>query len=321
MESSPVEYTTFVGIDVSKSRWDVYVHPQGRTLEFPADDAGLARLREELVSLGPPALVVIEATGGLEAPLVCALIDAGVQAAVVNPQRVREFAKSVGQLAKTDRLDARVLAKFGEATKPRLAQKTAEILRELADLVTRRQQLLTLRTMETNRKSRATSPAIIKSIEKMLQHFQAEIERLDRETDKLVKSDAELSSQFKILTSAPGVGVGLAATILARLPEAGAVNRGQVAALVGVAPLNHDSGEHRGQRHIHAGRTAVRNTLYMATMTATRCNPVIKAFYQRLLKAGKPKKVALIASMRKLLVILNTMLRTQTLWTAGAATG
>lgn len=314
MDCSPVEYTTFVGIDVSKSRWDVHVHPQGRAREFPTDEAGLAGLCEELVSLGPQTLVVIEATGGWESQLVCALVDAGVQTAVVNPQRVREFAKSLGVLAKTDRLDARVLALFGQATKPRLAQKTLEIERELADLVTRRQQLVHLRTMETNRQSRTKSPTASKSIREMLEQIKAQIDHLDREIERLLKSDETLSSQYEILSSVPGVGVGLSAIILSRLPEAGAANRGQVASLVGVAPMNHDSGQHRGHRHIQAGRMAIRNMLYMAALNAVRYNPVIKRFYERLLEAGKPKKVAIVASMRKLLVILNSMLRTQTKW-------
>jgi len=314
MDCSPVEYTTFVGIDVSKSRWDVHVHPQGRTLEFPTDEAGLARLREELMSLGPQTLVVVEASGGWESPLVCALLDAKVQVAVVNPQRVREFAKSLGVLAKTDRLDACVLAKFGQATKPRLAEKTAEIERELADLVTRRQQLVHLRTMETNRRSRTKSPTASKSIDAMLEQIKAQIENVDREIERLVKNDETLSAQYEILSSVPGVGVGLSAIILSRLPEAGAANRGEVAALVGVAPMNHDSGQHRGNRRIQAGRMAIRNMLYMAALNAVRFNPVIKRFYQRLLDAGKPKKVAIVASMRKLLVILNSMLRTQTKW-------
>jgi transposase len=320
MEGSQQTFTSFVGIDVSKSRWDVYVHPEGRALTFVVDDRHLEELCQAMQKLGASTLVVIEATGGYEVPLACALLEAGVNVAVVNPQRVRHFAIGLGQLAKTDALDARMLALYGEAAKPRLSEKTAENLQELAALVNRRRQLLAMRTMEANRQGRVASKAVKKSIEKLLKQLDASIEDLDRAIRKLVENDEDLHAQFEVLQSVPGVGVGTAATLLAELPELGKANRQQIASLVGVAPMNHDSGQLRGTRHIRAGRTSVRNALYMAVLSAKRHNPVIKQFAERLKQAGKPTKVILTACIRKLLIILNTMLRTQTRWTAGAAT-
>lgn len=320
MEGSTPVFTTFVGIDVSKSRWDVHVHPEGRVLTFVADDRHLEELCQAMRELGVATLVVIEATGGYEAPLACALMEAGVNVSVVNPQRVRHFAIGLGQLAKTDALDARVLALFGEAAKPRLSEQTVETLRELAALVNRRRQLLAMRTMEANRQGRVASKAVKKSIETLWKQLERAIQDLDRAIRKLVENDEDLHTQFEVLQSVPGVGIGTAATLLAELPELGKANRQQIASLVGVAPMNHDSGQLRGTRHIRAGRTSVRNALYMAILSAKRYNPVIKKFAERLKQAGKPTKVILTACIRKLLIILNTMLRTQTRWTAGAAT-
>jgi transposase len=307
-----VAQALYVGIDVSKSTLDVAVGAQGEFWSVNNDPAGISTLVERLRPL-VMARVIVEATGGLELPVVAELYAAKLPVALTNPARVREFAKSVGQLAKTDKLDARLLARFGEAVKPALHQLPTPDEQHLSDLLLRRHQLIEMRTAEHNRLGTARS-ALRPHIEKHLDWLAEAIADLDTELGEFMRQTPLWHGKDEILRSVPGVGRITAYTLLADLPELGTLNRKQIAALVGVAPLNHDSGRRRGKRRTKGGRTAVRNVLYMATLTATRMNPVIKTFYERLLKAGKEKKVALTACMRKLITILNAMLKQSKTW-------
>ena len=279
-----------------------------------------AGFRQLLKALPPreSAAVVLEATGGYERNVVAELIEAGYRVAVVNPRQVRDFAKGLGILAKTDRIDAQVLAKFAQHINPRMLREMPEQQQQLADLVTRRRQLLDLRTMESNRLKQALSQAaskeLKKSLNKMIQTLDAQIKTVDVLIAKLIDSDDDWSEKSRILQSTPGLGKVTAATLLAELPELGELNRQQIAALVGVAPFNDDSGRHQGGRHIAGGRASVRSVLYMATLSATTHNPTLKAFAERLEKDGKKFKVIQTACMRKLLVILNTMIKNKTSW-------
>jgi transposase len=315
--SQPVQQA-FVGIDVSKETWDVHVGPQGESKSFSADTEGFKKL---LKFLPPPGgcLIVIEASGGYEADLLADLLDAEHVAARVNPRQVRDFAKSCGQLAKTDKLDAKVLALFGEKMEPPPAAKIRAQQRELAALVTRRRQLVTMKTTESNRKGQARSDRAQRSIEKLLRTLEEEIKKITADIRKLVEKDDDWRGKAQILETVPGIGKETSATLVAELPELGDINRAQIAALVGVAPYNHDSGKLRGTRAIRGGRAWVRTALYMATLTAIRVNPVIKAFYGRLTAAGKPFKVKLIACMRKLLTILNVLLKNKQSWSPSAS--
>jgi transposase len=303
----------FIGIDVSQSAWDVHLLPEGRAFTIRVDDGAVQRL---IGKLGTPnaALVVIEATGGCERRLVAELIDAGWSVAVVNPRQARDFAKAMGRLAKTDRIDAEILAIFAQRIQPRPTQKIPEKQRELDALVARRRQMVELRSMERMRKQQTTLKAASKSIEKLLKVLDREIAVIEKAIAQLIESDDDWRAKRDMIESVPGVGSATSATLVAELPELGRLNRQEIASLVGVAPLNHDSGSFRGQRHIRGGRSAVRCALYMAALTATRCNPVLRSFAQRLRKAGKPFKVVITACMRKLLTILNTMLRNATAW-------
>ena len=279
-----------------------------------------AGFRQLLKALPPreSTAVVLEATGGYERNVVAELLEAGYRVAVVNPRQVRDFAKGLGILAKTDRLDAQVLAKFAQHINPRMLREMPEQQQELADLVVRRRQLLDLRTMETNRRKQAVSQDASKdarkSLDKMLKTLDAQIKIMDAAIAKLIDSDDDWRDKSQILQSTPGLGKITAATLLAELPELGELNRQQIAALVGVAPFNDDSGRHQGGRHIAGGRASVRTVLYMATLSATTHNPTIKAFAERLENDGKKFKVIQTACMRKLLVILNTMLKNKTSW-------
>ena len=256
----------------------------------------------------------MEATGGLERRLAAELIGAGHRVAVVNPRQVRDFARGSGKLAKTDRIDALILARFALQVQPRLAEKTSEKQTELAALVTRRRQLQAMAVAETNRRDAAATSPARHSIDKVLRLLRKEIEQIDSAIARWIASDDQWRGQAERLKSVPGVGPTTSATLVAELPELGKLNRQQVTSLVGVAPFCRDSGKHRGQRSIWGGRASVRSTLYMAALTAYRCNPTIRAFALRLRAAGKPTKVILTACMRKLLVILNTMIRNQTTW-------
>ena len=312
MTSTPV----FVGIDVSKDQLDVALRPSAERWAVANDDAGIATLVDRLGAL-TPALIVLEATGGLELPLTGALA-VGLPVVVVNPRQVRDFAKATGKLAKTDALDAAVLAQFAEAVRPALRPLPDAALQALSALLARRRQLLEMRTAEQNRLGMARPP-VRKGIRAHIAWLDRRLAQTDDDLARAIRESPVWREKDDLLQSAPGVGPGLARTLLADLPELGTLNRKQIAALVGVAPLNRDSGTLRGKRTVWGGRATVRATLYMATLVATRFNPIIKTFYQRLLAVGKPKKVALTACMRKLLTILNAMLKHGTPWQANHA--
>lgn len=314
MDESLVEVPqTFVGIDVSQSSWDVHVLPTGRSFSVGVDAAAIERLLEQL---GPPEAlrVVIEATGSVERSLVAGLLEARVPVAVVNPRQVRDFAKALGRLAKTDRIDAATLALFAQAVPLRLTQKTPAKQAELDALVTRRRQLVGLRSMERTRQRQTVDKTARRSIEAAMKFFDKQLVALDKAIARLIDADDDWRAKRNLLQSVPGVGPTTSATLIAELPELGRLNRQAIAALAGVAPFNHDSGKHRGERRIRGGRAQVRTTLYMAAFSARRFNPKIRAFAERLRHAGKPFKVVLTACMRKLLTILNTLVRTATPW-------
>lgn len=307
------ETARYVGVDVAKATLDIAEWPGDTEPWQVANDAvGWAALVGRL-SDAPPAGIVLEATGGLETALVGELAAAGLPVRVVNPRQVRDFARATGQLAKTDRLDARVLARFAAAVRPEVRPLPDAATRALRALVTRRQQLQGMLSAEQNRL--ATTPAPLRArLEVHLAWLRQEIAALDRELDQTIRGSDLWRDQAQRLRTVPGVGPVLSSVLLAEVPELGRLDRKQIAALVGVAPLARDSGTLRGKRTCWGGRTRVRGVLYMAILSATRHNPVIRAFYQRLLAAGKLKKVAQVACMHKLLLILNAMVRTQSSW-------
>jgi transposase len=302
---------TYVGIDVAKSWLDVAQRPETSNVRVGNDTPGISGLVEELLTV-QPALIVLEATGGLEVPLVAALVRAGLPAAVVNPRQVREFARATGRLAKTDAIDAGILAHFAEAMRPAPRPLPDEAGRELRALVMRRRQLVEMLTAERNRLARAG--VIRPEIQEHIRWLEAALHVLDAKTAERVEASPAWQKRESLYRSTPGVGPVLATVLLAELPELGRLNCKEIAALVGVAPLNRDSGLFRGRRKVWGGRVQVRSALYMGALVATRHNPTIRAFYQRLLGAGKPKKVALTACMRKLLTILNAMARSSSHW-------
>ena len=308
MTASPV----FVGIDVSKARLDIAVRPAGTIRSVPHDEAGLATVVEQLRQM-QPTLVVLEATGGLEVVLSGALAAAGVRVVVVNPRQVRDFAKATGRLAKTDALDAQVLAQFADAVRPAVRPLPEASTQELAALLARRRQLVEMLTAEKNRLGRAPR-RIDRDIRTHIAWLERQVAQLDTDLTRAIHASPIWREKDEWLQSMPGVGPVLATTLLASLPELGTLNRRQIAALVGVAPLNRESGRWRGKRIVWGGRTAVRAVLYMGALVAARHNPVLKAFYQRLRQAGKAPKVALTACMRKLLTTLNAMLKHRTSW-------
>jgi len=300
-------------VDVSKGRLEVFVHPTAERFGVPNNDAGadelLARLEES-----SPALVVLEATGGFERPVAAALVASGLAVAVVNPRQARDFARATGRLAKTDRIDAQSLARFAEAVHPAPRAIPDEEALALGEILARRRQLVEMLTAEKNRLVTASTRQVKKRIEVHLLWLEKELARTERDLEEAIEESPVWRENEELLRSVPGVGPILAKTLLAELPELGELKNKQLAALVGVAPLNRDSGILRGKRAIWGGRSGVRAALYMGALVATRCNPTVKVFYERLLAAGKPKKVALVACMRKLLVILNAMLRKRTPW-------
>lgn len=302
----------WVGIDVSKARLDVAVRPSGAAWQTTNDMPGIATLARDLTALAPTR-VVLEATGGLERGAWHALAAAGLAVAVANPRQLRDFAKGTGRLAKTDALDAAALAHFAEAVQPPARPVPDATARALADALTRRQQLVAMRTAEQNRLA-SLGPAMAARVRAHLAWLATEIAAVEAELDAAIAADPVRQAQATLLRSVPGVGPVLVRPLLADLPELGTLDRKRIAALVGVAPLNRDSGAFRGRRGIWGGRARIRATLYMAALVASRRNPTIAAFYQRLLAAGKPKKVALVACMHKLLTILGAILRHQTPW-------
>ncbi|MCY3644463.1 MAG: IS110 family transposase [Acidimicrobiaceae bacterium] len=308
MEGEP----RYVGIDVSKTQVDVAVRPTGQSWVVPYNEDGVAELVSQMVDLGPE-LVLLEATGGLELSLVAALAAATLPVVVVNPRQVRNFARATGTLAKTDALDAEALAHFAEAVRPDVRPLRDAETQVLNSLVARRQQVVTMLVSEKNRLGTAIS-AVRPRIEAHIAWLEQELEDLDGGLRQTLRQSPVWREKDDLLRSVPGVGEQLSLTLLAHLPELGTLNRRQIASLVGVAPFNRDSGNLRGKRAVWGGRSRVRAALYMGALVGSRHNPVIRDFYQRLLAAGKPKKVALVACMRKLLVILNAMLKHHSYW-------
>jgi transposase len=303
----------FVGIDVAKDKLDMARSDSSQVLTVPNDAAGIRQIIDSLRST-PPTLLVVEATGGLERPILAVLLDAGLPVALVNPGQVRHLAKGLGILAKTDAIDARVLVEYARLASPRLAEKRTKNQTELDALVTCRRQLTHVRAEQINRRSSTSSKAAIRAIDAVLKIVNKQIHDLDQQIHKLIKSDDDMDSIDKLLRSVPGVGPVLSSTLLAELTELGKTDRRQISALVGVAPFNRDSGQSSGKRAIRGGRAAVRSVLYMATVAAMRCNPVIVAFAQRLKTTGKANKLVITACMRKLLGLLNAMIRDRLRW-------
>lgn len=308
----------FVGIDVSKTRLDTALRPTSQTFADANDDDGIAVLIARLVAQ-KPALIVLEATGGYEMPLVAALQVAGLPVAVVNPRQARDFAKAVGRLAKTDRLDAAILAHFAEAVRPALRPAADPQVQHLDALLSRRQQLLGMRVMEGNRLGTATDAAVRAGLERHLTWLETELDEAERQLAAAVRASPAWREKDKLLQSVPGIGPVASQTLLAALPELGRLAGRQVAALVGLAPFNDDSGMRQGERHIRGGRAVVRRALYMAALSAVRHNPVFRVFRERLAVRGKRPKVILTAVARRLLVIANAILRSGRPWQAELA--
>jgi len=308
-----MSHALYVGIDVAKDSFDVASDPAGLVLSLPNDPPGRQRLLDALQDR-PVALIVLEATGGYERALAADLIGAGHKVVVANPRQVRDFARGIGQLAKTDRIDARVLAQFASMVKPQPRQKASEEAVNLAELVTRRRQLSDLMTQESNRLPHARHPEVRRSLKKSLRALEKQIDDLDKLIRRNIDSDDGLRRMDEIVQSFKGVGPGTSAMLLSHLPELGRINRQQIAALAGLAPWDFQSGQWAGQSRIWGGRMPVRNMLYMAALSAIRSNPIIRKFYQRLESQGKKFKVAITACMRKILVILNTLVRNDCLW-------
>ena len=300
---------TYVGIDVSKDRLDMATLGKKQAQQVRNTKDGIAQLADQMVDL-QPELIVVEATGGYQRSVVEALFRAGLSVAVVNPARVRQFARASGLLAKTDKLDAFVLAEFGRTMQPRRYEGKSEAEKQLSALLVRRKQLEEMLKAEQNR-LRTISPSLRGSVERIIALLKEEKKKLDEQIRELMREQKAWQEQTEILSSAPGVGPVTTATLLADLPELGKMDRKKIAALVGVAPMNYDSGKKRGYRKTKGGRGDVRSVLYMSTLVATRYNPLIRTQYQQMLKRGKLKKVALTACMRKFLTILNAMMRDQ----------
>jgi transposase len=304
----------FVGIDVSKDQLDIACRPEPKRWRMANDSAGIVDGLLQLRQL-KPTLIVLEASGGWQCSLVAALAVAKLPFAVVNPRQVRDFAKATGQLAKTDTLDAGVIAHFADAVRPTPRPLPDATTQHIDAVLQRRRQLLEMLVAERHRVALA-HPAVQESLARHIDDLQRLIIETDEEISTVIRSSPAWREKDDLLQSAPGIGPVLSATLQAALPELGVLNQREIAKLVGVAPLNDDSGKRSGARHIRGGRAEIRAVLYMATLTAARCNPVIKAFYQRLLARGKAHKVAITAAMRKFLIILNAMVKTQTLWNA-----
>lgn len=301
---------TYVGIDISRSTLDVAVYGDDKLRQYKNNPDGIEKLCS-LMNKIKPALIVFEATGGYEMPLYIALDQAGLPAAPVNPRQVRDFARATGKLAKTDALDAMIIARFASALLPN--PRPIPESHEIKEIVARRNQLVNMIVAEKNRLHN-TREKIKERIQAHIEWLEEELDSTNKELSQAIEANPEWQKKNNLLRSMPGVGPVLATTLLAELPELGNLGRKQITALVGVAPLNRDSGTLRGRRTIWGGRATVRSALYMATLVATRFNPVIRQFYQRLVDAGKCKKVAIVACMRKLLIILNSMIRYNTKW-------
>ena len=314
MDKPPI----FVGIDVSKRRLDIHSRPSGESSTFGYDDESVAALIERLVAVAP-ALIVLEATGGMEVRLAAALAAAGLPVAVVNPRQVRDFARASGKLAKTDAIDAAVILSFAQVMQPPAVSPPAAAQLRLSDLVRRRRQLVDMLAMEKQHRALPEDPEIVASIRGHLDFLAEQIEQIDHSIDRQIQNDLELAHRAELLRTIPGFGAITAATLIAEVPELGRIGKKQIAALLGVAPMNRDSGQMRGQAHIAGGRRSARCILYMATIVAIRVNPVIKPFYKRLRQEGKAPKVAIVAAMRKLILAANAMLEQNRPWANGQA--
>ena len=306
----------FVGIDVSKARVDVHVRPDGTGFGCATDPEGLSALVGQLQPLSP-CLVVLEASGGYEGVVAAALAEAGLPVAIVNPRQVRKFAGAIGRLAKTDAIDAAVIAHFAQAVRPAARPLPDDLAVRLAELMARRRQLVVMINAEKQRLAKARDRIAQRSFKALLKSLEAERARIDKAIDKLIEASPVWCAQQDLLKSVPGIGEVVARTLIAELPELGRVDRHQIAALAGVAPMNRDSGRYRGKRKIQGGRVKVQAPLYMACLVAIQHNPALKSFYRRLRDAGKPARLALVAAMRKLLTILNAMLRDRKPWAQG----
>jgi len=302
----------FVGIDVSKATLDVMVLPEERYFQVSRDEAGVEQLLATLKPLGV-TLIVLEATGGLERPVVMALAAAGLQVVTINPRQAREFARATGTLAKTDAIDAKLLARLGQVLRPQVRPLKDAETQALQALATRRSQLVEMLAMERNRLHSATS-RVKPDIQAHIEWLSKRLKDVDDDLQRQIDTTDAFRVKDEIIRSVPGAGRVLSTTLLASLPELGRLNRREIAALVGVAPLNCDSGTMRGKRRVWGGRAAVRTVLYMATISAIRCNPDIRAFHERLRAAGKQPKVAITACMRKLLTVLNVMVKSNSTW-------
>jgi len=303
----------FVGIDVSKDRLDVHLRPSGEAFAVPRDGEGVEALATRLTALAPE-LVVLEATGGFETVVAAGLAAAGLPLAVVNPRQIRDFARAVGRLAKTDPLDAAIIARFAEAVRPEPRPLPDAMQRALGELVARRRQIIEMMVAERNRRRQMVQKKAIRSVEKVLATLQAQLSDIESEIDGAIRGTPAWRAKEDLLVSVPGIGKTIARTLIAELPELGRLDRRKLAALAGLAPYNRDSGNWHGRRAIAGGRAPVRTALYMAVLVAIRRRMPLAETYHRLVLAGKPPKVAIVACMRKLLGILNAILRDQTPW-------
>lgn len=303
----------FIGIDIAKNTIEISVRPSGEHWSASTEPDVLIRTVDRLAAL-EPATIVMEATGGYEARVASLLSTAGLPVAVVNPRQVRDFARAAGILAKTDAIDARVLALFAEKMKPECRPVPSEDEQTLKELISRRRQLVDMRTAELNRRQQTISPQVYKSISTLIESINQELDTIEREINTRIKADSAWRAKDKVIQSAPGIGETTASMLIAEMPELGTINRRKIASLGGLAPMNRDSGTFRGRRMITGGRSSIRAGLYMPMLSAIRCNPQIKTFYNRLIADGKPKQVAITACMRKMLTMLNAMIRDNQPW-------
>jgi transposase len=304
---------TCIGIDISQQSLDMASYPKGQIWQYKNDKHGISKIIEKMQGLRPK-LIVMEATGGLEGPLRQALEEAGIPVAVVNPRRIRDFGRAMGLLAKTDKLDAKVMAYFAAKIGPEARPAPDKDSQYLRQLLERRGQLQEILTAERNRLGQSVSADIQQHIQDHIEWIENEIQNLDNQVKEKIAAHPQLQEKIDLLKSMKGVGDHLSARLIAQLPELGHLNQREIAALVGLAPFNRDSGKYRGRRTIWGGRASVRKAFYMPVLTAIRCNPVIRALYLRLLAQGKLKKVALVACMHKMLTILNSMMKHNTRW-------
>jgi transposase len=309
----PAAAPVFAGIDVAKDRLDVHLRPAGQHLTVPRNGAGIAQLLDRLRQ-APPALVVMEATGGFELTVAAAIAGAGLPLAIVNPRQIPAFARATGRLAKTDRLDAEAIALFAERVRPEPRPVPEEHARALAELVARRRQIVEMIGMEQNRKRQARAQRVARSIAATLHLLESQLAELDGDIDGAIRQSPAWRDADDLLQSVPGVGPVASRTLIAEMPELGHIDRRAAAALVGIAPFNRDSGQRHGPRAIAGGRASLRAALFMATLSAVRWNPGLRSHYQQLIQRGRPKKVALVACMRRLLAILNAIIRANTPW-------